>query len=263
MLPRAGLLLAVAAAASRSAPLPLPASGLRVLALGDSITKGCGSSASAETNWTATCGNDVGGYRVPLWAALTAAGVNATMVGTLQSGPPWAPAAATMHEGHPGWRTAQILHVLPAWAATNPDVILIHLGTNDVGQAHPLPEMLADMGALLGNISGALPAARTFVTTILHMVNSDHPEWGPAVAAYNAALPGIVAKWPRAQLLDLGPTGLCPANADPRQRLCSQCNPGAACTTNASFYDRVHPTAAGYSVMAGVLAGEVLKHLLG
>ena len=95
------------------------------------------------------------------------------------------------------------------------------------------------------------------------MVNSDHPEWGPAVAAYNAALPALVAQWPRAALIDLAPTGLCPANGDPRQRLCSQCNPGAACVKNSSFYDRVHPTAAGYSVMAGVLAGEVLKHLLG
>lgn len=244
---------------ARSAPAP----ELRVLALGDSITKGCGSSASSAFNWTASCGNDVGGYRVPLWAALTAAGVNATMVGTQQSGPPWAPAAATLHEGHPGWRTAQILHILPAWAATHPDIVVVHLGTNDVGQAHPLPEMLADMGALLGNISQALPAARTFVTTILYMVNSDHPEWGPAVAAYNAALKGVVAGWPRAELLDLQPTGLCPANADPLQRLCSQCNPGAACTTNTSFYDRVHPTAAGYSVMAGVLAGEILKHLQG
>jgi lysophospholipase L1-like esterase len=236
---------------------------LRVLPLGDSITCGCGSTARASSNWTASCGTDVGGYRVPLWAALTAAGVNATLVGTLSSGPSWAPSAATRHEGHPGWRTAQILAILPAWAATQPDVILIHLGTNDIGQGKPLPGMLADMGALLGNISSALPSARTIVCTILHMVNSEHPEWGPAVAAYNAALPALVAQWPQAALVDLAPTGLCTENTDPRQRLCSQCNPGAACTTNASFYDRVHPTAAGYSVMAGVLAGEVLKLLEG
>jgi lysophospholipase L1-like esterase len=156
-----------------------------------------------------------------------------------------------------------VLAILPAWAATQPDVIVVHLGTNNVGQGQPLPGALADMRALLGNISQALPAARTFVCTILAMVNSEHPEWGQAVAAYNAALPGLVAQWPRAALVDLAPTGLCTANTDPRQRLCSQCNPGAACTTNASFYDRVHPSAAGYSVMAGVLAGEVLKLLEG
>ncbi len=200
---------------------------------------------------------------MPLWAALTSAGVSATMVGTQVSAPSWAPPSSASHEGHPGWRTGQILARLPVWAATQPDLLLIHLGTNDVGQGRPLAEILQDMSALLGNISLALPAARSIVTTILAMVNSDHPEWGPAVAAYNAALPALVAQWPRAALIDLAPTGLCPANSDPRQRLCSQCNPGAPCTTNSSFYDRVHPTAAGYAVMAGVLAGEVLKHLLG
>ena len=257
---RRALLLAVAACAALGEAPPAP---LRLLPLGDSLTMGCGSSACAAANWTASCGKDVGGYRLPLWAALTAAGVNVTMVGTQRSGPAWAPAAATSHEGHPGWRTAQVLSILPAWAATRPDVLLVHLGTNDVGQGRAVADMLRDMGALLGNISHALPAARTFVCTILAMVNSDHPEWGPARAAYNAALPGLVAQWPRAALIDLAPTGLCPANSDPRQRLCSQCNPGAACTTNSSFFDRVHPTAAGYSVMAGVLAGEVLKDLLG
>ena len=254
--------LAVAACACALAPGALSLD-LRVLPLGDSISKGCGSTASAAANWTASCGNDVGGYRVPLWAALTAAGMNASMVGTQRSGPAWAPPAATSHEGHPGWRTAQILNILPAWAATRPDIILVHLGTNDVGQGRAVSDITRDMGSLLGNISSALPSAHTFVCTILHMVNSDHPEWGPAVAAYNAALPGLVAQYPLSSLIDLAPTGLCPANSDPRQRLCSQCNPGAACTTNASFYDRVHPTAAGYSVMAGVLAGGVLKHLQG
>jgi acyl-CoA thioesterase-1 len=243
----------------------ISASSLRILALGDSLTFGCGSSASPSNGFVAECSLNATGYRVPLWASLSAAGLNASMVGTQRTGPAWAPALATLHEGHPGWTTRQILGILPKWAATSPDIIIVHLGTNDVGQGHPLPEMLADMGALLGNISSALPAAQTLVCTILRMVNSDHPEWAPAVDAYNAALAGVVAQAPRAALVDLTPAGLCPANEDPRQRLCAQCNSGAhpPCATNASFYDRVHPTAAGYNVMAGVIGGGILKHLFG
>ena len=246
-------------------PLLLSTSSLRILPLGDSITFGCGSSASPANGFVAACAADALGYRVPLWASLAAAGLNATMVGSQRTGPSWAPPSATSHEGHPGWTTRQILGILPTWAATAPDVIIIHLGTNDVGQGHPLPDMLAAMGDLLGNITAALPAARTLVCTILRMVNSDHPEWVPAVAAYNAALAGVVARAPRAALIDLAPAGLCPANEDPRQRLCAQCNGGARppCAANASFFDRVHPTAAGYNVMAGVIGGGVLKHLFG
>jgi hypothetical protein len=169
----------VATTTPLSTPTSATAPALRVLPLGDSLTAGCGSTANPASNWTASCGSDVGGYRLPLWAALTAAGVNATMVGTQRSGPSWAPPAATSHEGHPGWRTDQLLHILPAWAATQPDIILLTAGTNNVGQGRPLPEALADMGALLGNISVALPTARTFVCTILDHGEQRPPRVGP------------------------------------------------------------------------------------
>ena len=144
---------------------------ITLLPLGDSITCGCGSDAGPANNFTAVCPRDVGGYRVPLWASLAAAGSNISFVGSLRNGPAWAPPAATAHEGHPGWTTSQIIQILPTWVAYRPDVIVVHLGTNDVGQNHSLPRMLTDMTWLLGNISSALPAARVFLCTIIDMVS--------------------------------------------------------------------------------------------
>ena len=78
------------------------------------------------------------------------------------------------------------------------------------------------------------------------------------MAAYNSALQATFAALPNVAVVDLNrATGLCNANDSPMRRLCAECNGGAACVTNATFYDRVHPTAAGYSVMAGAIAAAL------
>jgi lysophospholipase L1-like esterase len=229
--------------------------GLTVLPLGDSITKGCGTDAGPANNWTAVCGDDSGGYRAPLWAALSAAGLNVTMVGTQKSGPSWLPATGSAHEGHPGWTIKQILNILPSWAALKPDIILLLLGTNDIGQGHPETEVATDMIALLNATVTALPASRIIISTVLNMVNSAHPEWPPVVSAFNAQLPSIAQHF-GATIADLaGETGLCTPNTGPLKRMCSECN-GPVCQP-AGSYDRVHPTAAGYSLMAGAWAAAL------
>jgi lysophospholipase L1-like esterase len=228
-----------------------------ILPLGDSITKGCGSDAGPANSWTAVCGDDSGGYRAPLWAALSAAGFNVTMVGTQTSGPAWLPAAGQSHEGHPGWTIDQIKSILPTWAALKPDVILLMLGTNDIGQGHPIAQVVADMSALLTATAAALPASRLVVSTVLNMVNSNHTEWPPVVHAFNAQLPSLVAE-AKGTLADVaGVTGLCTPDNGALQRLCAECNgPSSGCEPK-GYYDRVHPTAAGYSLMAGAWAATL------
>lgn len=235
--------------------------GLTILPLGDSITKGCGSDAGPSNNWTAVCGPDSGGYRAPLWASLTAAGFNVTFVGTQSSGPAWLPATGQHHEGHPGWRIDQILQILPTWAALKPDVILLLLGTNDIGQGHPLAEVASNLTTLLNATVAALPAARIVVGTVLNMVNSANPQWEATVTALNGQIPALAARF-GATVADLAAvSGLCNADTSPLRRLCAECNgPASGCEPPGSF-DRIHPTAAGYDLLAGAWAG-VLGPLL-
>ncbi|MCA9910973.1 MAG: hypothetical protein KC519_20100, partial [Anaerolineae bacterium] len=91
-----------------------------IMPLGNSITQGSGQQNS---------------YRRALWQLIQAGGYGADFVGSQSSNfsaPPPNPDFDLNHEGHWGWRADQILAQLPGWAATyQPQVVLIHLGTND------------------------------------------------------------------------------------------------------------------------------------
>ena len=62
---------------------------LRIMPLGDSITEGSGAA---------------GGYRLPLYIALTNAGYNVDLVGSHASNTAPGLGPETHHEGHGGWR---------------------------------------------------------------------------------------------------------------------------------------------------------------
>jgi lysophospholipase L1-like esterase len=255
----------------------------RILPLGDSITYGCGYEASPP-NWYAVCDKGSGSYRAGLWAALNSSGANTVFVGRQSAGPAWLPLDQRHHEGHGGWTATQLRTIVNATLkATTPDAILLLVGTNDIGQGHSLATMVSDMAGLLSDLRTGAPAAKIFVGTVrpppphththitpfmlklrhltlqvLNMVNSENPKWSPAVAAFNAEL-GPLAHAVGGVLVDLhNKTGLCSPDDDKStQRLCSECNgEGALCPPKG--YDRVHPTAAGYSLMAGVWAGAIL-----
>ncbi|WP_380281969.1 FG-GAP-like repeat-containing protein [Kitasatospora purpeofusca] len=111
---------AVPAAASAPLPTSVPAPAprpIKVMPLGDSITDGAGSSTGA-------------GYRAPLWD-LTAqqSPYTVDLVGTSSSGA----AGDPDHEGHSGYRIAQVRADIDRWlSAADPDVVLLHLGINDL-----------------------------------------------------------------------------------------------------------------------------------
>ncbi len=101
-----------------------------ILPIGDSITQG-GRADRAEYT-----------YRYPLFYKLKDAGYNVDFIGSLQTGlnadAKW-PERDGMafdldHEGHYGWKTAQVRDNLREWMKgypSAPDIALIHLGTND------------------------------------------------------------------------------------------------------------------------------------
>jgi lysophospholipase L1-like esterase len=109
------------------APPVLPADAVKIMPLGDSITKGTGS----VHGW---------GYREPLYVLLSNDGYNFDFVGSYVNGSFPDP----NHEGHYGWRADEILNGRPSdpcagkleyWlSADQPDVVMLHIGTNDISQ---------------------------------------------------------------------------------------------------------------------------------
>eukprot|EP01079_Euglenida_sp_SAG-EU17-18_P006607 gene6607-6345_t len=114
----------------------------RILPLGDSITLGCGYSASPP-DWSAVCNELSGSYRAGLWASLNASKADTLFVGRQDGGPAWMPPEQRAHEGHGGWTVPMLRGIANATlAATHPDAILLLAGTNDVGQSHSLSQPL-------------------------------------------------------------------------------------------------------------------------
>ena len=258
----------VALARALALALALASAGaVKIMPLGDSLTAGCGSLAGPGNNWTSVwlSGSPPyaalsGGFRAPLFSALAAQGVAVEMVGSQgPHGPAALPLAAKFHEGHPGITIRALHELLPAWAAFAPDVVLLMIGANDINQNRSLRNMTDDLAALLRDARAALPRATVVVQTLMHMVVAARPDFAGAVDAYNAALPAVAAA-AGVLLLDSGRlSGLCTAEAAPLRRLCTECNEAAGgrpapCVVNASDYSRVHPTLAGYSILAGLQA---------
>src|SRR5215208_7092891 len=91
---------------------------IRIMPLGDSLTDGF---------------NVPGGYRIELWSRLAAEGLCIDFVGSLANGPSTLPDRD--HEGHSGWRIDQVSDAVVPWLQrSRPHVVLLLIGTNDVGQ---------------------------------------------------------------------------------------------------------------------------------
>jgi hypothetical protein len=151
------------------------------------------------------------------------------------------------------------------WVQLNPDVVLLMSGTNDVGQMHPNATVVADMGALLTALRVTLPQARIFVTSILNFYSSDNPALPASVAAYNAALPDLIAKIDGVFVDINSATGMCTPNNSSLEHLCAVCNgPCGGYNPNVcppKGYAWCHPSGAGYDLVAGVWAQALLPVL--
>src|SRR4029450_1051118 len=105
--------LAALMAMSISPAVALP--NIRVLPLGDSITKGTGSTGLV-------------GYRLPLRQKILKQGVKVNMVGTLKNGN----MVDGHHEGHSGKLLSDINGYWQTPMKAKPNVVLIHAGTNNM-----------------------------------------------------------------------------------------------------------------------------------
>jgi lysophospholipase L1-like esterase len=164
-------------AASCVLGLPIAVAQTRVMPLGNSITQG---------------GNGYVSYRYELWFDLQSAGYTVDSVGSrdsLYGGEPnlgWYPDYYTTfdrdHEGYWGWRTDEIANiVIDATINGMPDSVLIHLGTNDVGQMGAAGVTNADANLRL--IIDRIRSVRPTVTILLAQVIPI----GPGTWYYNNA----------------------------------------------------------------------------
>jgi lysophospholipase L1-like esterase len=114
---------------------------VEILALGDSITEGRG-------------GHD--SYRRELWQQVEAGGYSVDFVGTRfgvrpNSGEPTAYDWDMNHEAISGRRTDELLATVSAWGPSQPvpDVVLIHLGSNDLMQNQSAAGTANEIGQII------------------------------------------------------------------------------------------------------------------
>jgi lysophospholipase L1-like esterase len=198
---------------------------IRIMPLGDSITYGEGSSTGA-------------GYRLPLWNDLSARGFHVEFVGSVQTGPA---SFDRQNEGHPGWTIQQIAAEVVNWLLTyRPNIILVHIGTNDFVKNDDPAQAPAHLSQLLNLITTTLPGATVIVAQILPLPRSARLD--AEVVAYNATIPSIVqaevAQGKHVQYVDM--YDAVPPNMLP---------------------DQIHPNDAGYALMAQVWLHALLPLL--
>jgi acyl-CoA thioesterase-1 len=128
--------------------------------LGDSITQG---TASGEDD-----PNFQESYRLDLWNQLVNAGYDVNFVGSLNAGSS-IPDFDPDHEGHGGWSDDDILNGKPGegkladWLdAFQPDIVLLHIGTNDLD---PSPD---DVEAILDEIDAFSPDVWVVLALIIN-----------------------------------------------------------------------------------------------
>ncbi|ONK14099.1 SGNH/GDSL hydrolase family protein [Streptomyces sp. MP131-18] len=178
---RSGLVLSVLLAvfltlAARPAQSAEP---VRIMPLGDSIT------------------GSPGCWRALLWQDLTAAGhTGIDFVGT-QAPQGCGFAYDGEHEGHGGILATNMAdqNQLPGWLAqTSPDVVLMHLGTNDVWSNRSTDAILAAYTTLVGQMRAENPQVTVLAAQILPMAPSSCGACGQRVIDLNAAIPGWAAE---------------------------------------------------------------------
>jgi lysophospholipase L1-like esterase len=188
---------------------------IKVMPLGDSITDGF---------------TVAGGYRIKLWSLIKSNGYAVDFVGSMSNGP--AELGDKNHEGHSGWRIDQIDTNINGWMDSyKPQIVLLHIGTNDIAQNYDLTNAPNRVGALIDKICARLPAGgKLYVAKIIPLSTAD---WNQKINSFNLQVAAIV------------------------QTKANQGKPVYivdmySALTTADLADGVHPNMTGYNKMADV-----------
>jgi lysophospholipase L1-like esterase len=127
--------------------LRLNADSQRIMPLGDSITEGLG--------------GHYNGYRGYLYALLSTSGYSFSFVGSEGSYP-------FKHEGHGGWRADEVFKEVYGWLTANPaDIVLLHIGTNDITEGKSAVSCATDINYILDQIDEYEAENNVEITVIL------------------------------------------------------------------------------------------------
>jgi lysophospholipase L1-like esterase len=133
-----------------------------------------------------------GCWRALLWNRLQSTGyTNIDFVGTL------GPQGCSVpydgdNEGHGGYLATNIAdqNLLPGWlSATNPDIVIMHLATNDVWSNRPVATILTAFSKLVDQMRANNPNMKIVVAQILPMNPSTCSECYQRTVNFNAAIP--------------------------------------------------------------------------
>ncbi len=182
----------------------------RVMPAGDSITYGSASGVNYRTElWR----------RLMLDPAVKPDFVGSVVIGNLPD---------QQNEGHPGWRIDQLAGSMNGFLDTyRPDVVLLHIGTNDLNQNFDVANAPARLAALIDQITARVPQASVIVASIIPAADAAIES---RIRTYNAAIPGLVQ-----------------ARANAGKKV-SYLDMHAVLTT-ADLADALHPNDAGYLKM--------------
>lgn len=196
---------------------PAGAAAIRIMPLGDSIT------------------GSPGCWRALLWNRLQNSGyTNIDFVGTL---PPQG--CSVSHdgdnEGHGGFLATNVAsqNQLPGWlAATKPDIVVMHFGTNDVWSNIALATILSAFTTLVNQMRASNPAMKILVAKIIPMNPPNCGDCGQRVVNFNNAIPAWAAA------------------ASTQQSPIVVVDQWTGFSTSADTYDGVHPNASGDQKMS-------------
>ncbi|HOW72678.1 MAG TPA: GDSL-type esterase/lipase family protein [Phycisphaerae bacterium] len=197
------------------------ATAIRIMPLGDSITVGVGD-------------DNNGGYRGPLYQMLTSTTSVVDFVGSQIGGT----ITDRNHEGHSGWRADQIRDSVPGWlTAARPDIVLLHIGTNDITQGQQVPGTVTEIGEILDIVDSYETSHGTPITVVLaRIINRSNSldALGLETTAFNASIASMAA-----------------ARIAAGDRLVVV-DHESALSYPGDLVDSVHPNASGYQKMAAV-----------
>lgn len=202
-------------------PTTPPTGTIKIMPFGDSITEGDG--------W-------IGGYRVKLFQLLTSKGYDFDFVGSLDSGSENG-LTDTENEGHGGWclddvncySSTSLAAETSGWVtAANPDLVLVHGGTNDLNSSNSGAEIAASLQKTLDNIYSAKPGVRVIVAKIVKDKGADTS----VQADYASRIDTIVSTMSAAG------------------KLISSVDMTNTLAADTDYTDETHPNQSGYNKMA-------------
>ena len=207
-------------------------------------------------------------YRYRLWQKLIDAEVDFEFVGSHsenQGGTPSLPAYkgktySNVNEGHWGWSADQILNgnreqpnkgELRKWLKQyKPDIVLMHLGTNDMFRNHDLEETVAELREVVRQIRAEAPQVTIMMAKLIPAYSQATGEQAANnIKRLNERIPLLVQELNNLQ----SPVILVDQNT------------GFDPTTGVDTWDGIHPNASGEEKMAQVwfeaLANEIIVPL--